>query len=148
MLMNFLKDCKITRLANDAAAGTSDITSSVLDMAGFDSVIFLALLGDVTAGDVLTLTAKQNTANSTSSPAPTAITGAVIGPITAGATDNDNGIFALEIMRPAQRYVFVVLNRTTQNAVVDGIIAIQFNAKSLPVTQDSSVLQQVLALVA
>jgi len=145
--MNFLKDCKITRISNDAVAATSDVTSGVIDMQGFDSVIFLLLLGDVTSGSVLTMTAKTNTANSTSSPTPVAVTGGVVGPITAGASDNDNGVYAVEVMRPQARYVFVVVNRTTQNAVIDGIIAVQFNAKSLPVTQDATtVLQTALAL--
>lgn len=146
-LMNFLKDCKVTRVLNDAVAGTSDQTTTVIDMQGFDSVAFLLGLGDITSTCVLTLTVKTNTANSTSSPTPVAVTGGVVGPITAGATDNDNGTYIVEVMRPTARYVFAVLNRTTANAVVDGIWAIQFNAKTLPVTQDATtVLQTALAL--
>lgn len=146
-LMNFIKDCKVTRVLNSVAAGTTDQTTSVVDMQGFDSVAFLLGLGDITSGSVLTLTVKTNTANSTSSPTPVAVTGGVTGPITAGATDNDNGTYIVDVCRPLARYVFAVLNRTTQNAAVDGIWAIQYNARNLPVTQDATtVLQTALAL--
>lgn len=146
-LMNLSKDVKFTRLSNDAVAATADVTSGVVDMQGFDSVLFFIALGDITSGCVLTATAKTNTANSTSSPTPVAVTGGVVGPITAGTTDNDNGTYLIDVQRPLSRYVFVVLNRTTQNAVVDGIWALQYNAKTLPVTQDATtILQTVLAL--
>lgn len=145
-LRNFIKDFKISRVANDAVAGTSDVTSSVLDMTGYDSVVFIALLGDVTSGSVITLTAKENTANSTSSPTPTAITGGATGAITAGAADTDNKLLVSDIMRPDMRYVFCVLSRTTQNAVVDGILAVQYNSKAVPVTQPSDIAASVFAM--
>ena len=68
--MNLSKAIKITRVANSAAAATTEVLSSVLDMQGYDGVMFIALLGDITATSVLTLTAKGNSANSTSSPSP------------------------------------------------------------------------------
>jgi len=145
-LSNLLKDYKITRVANSAVAATTDVTSSVLDMTGYDSVMFVAALGDVTVNSVLTLTVKENTANSTSSPTPTAITGAATAAYTATATDADNKLLVVDVLRPAQRYVFCILSRTAANAVVDGIIAIQYNAKALPVTQSSDVLASALAI--
>jgi hypothetical protein len=135
-----LQDCVLERIANDAVAGTSDITSSVIDMTGFDGALIFAALGDVTSTCALTLTVKENTANSTSSPAPTAVAGGALGPFTAGATDHDNGIIAIDVVRPAQRYLFAVLNRTTANAVVDGIFALKYRARNVPVAQDATVV--------
>ncbi|MCU9611823.1 hypothetical protein OEK97_28360, partial [Escherichia coli] len=68
--MNLNKAIKITRAANSSAAAQTEVLTSVLDMQGYDGVMFVALLGDVTATSVLTLTAKGNTASSTSSPSP------------------------------------------------------------------------------
>lgn len=137
-MLNFLKDCKVTRVSNAAAAAQTAIDSSRVDMSGYDSVVFIALLGDVSDTSVLTLTAKQNTADSTSGAA--AITGGAAGPFTASATTGDNKVLISDVCRPAQRYAYCSLTRTTANAVVDGIIAIQYNARNMPVTQAAEVI--------
>ncbi|HEX9344231.1 MAG TPA: hypothetical protein VF995_11535 [Actinomycetota bacterium] len=145
-MRNLLKACKITRVANSAVAGTTDVTSSVLDMAGFDGVIYVALLGDVTVNSVLTLTAKENTANSTSTPTPTSITGGATAAYTATATDSDNKALVVDVNRPLRQFQFCILSRTAANAVVDGIIAIQYKAHLKPTVQDVSVLAQAFAV--
>lgn len=136
--MNLLNEVKITRVANAAAAAQTEVLSSVLDMQGYDGVMFVALLGDITATSVLTLTAKGNTASSTSSPTP--VTQVATAAFTAGASDADNKVLVVDVFDPALRYVFASLTRTTANAVVDGIIAIQYTAGLRPTTQDASVL--------
>lgn len=141
--VNFLKDFKVTRVSNSAAAAQTAIDSSRVDMTGFDSVVFIALLGDVTVSSVLTLTAKENSADSTSGAA--AITGAATAAYTATATDADNKLLVSDIFRPSLRYAYVSLTRTAANAVVDGILAVQYNSKALPITQSSDVLASVFA---
>lgn len=136
--MNLLNEVKITRVANAAAAAQTEVLSSVLDMQGYDGVMFVALLGDITATSVLTLTAKGNTASSTSSPTP--VTQVATAAFTAGASDADNKVLVVDVFDPALRYVFASLTRTTANAVVDGIIAIQYTAELRPTTKDASVL--------
>jgi hypothetical protein len=143
--MNLSKGIKVTRVANSAVAATTDVTSSVLDMSGFDGVMFVALLGDVTNTSVLALTAKQNTANSTSSPTPTAITGGATAPFTADTTSGDNKALLVDVYRPQNQYVFAVLSRGTANAVVDGIIAIQYDSRVKPTTQDAAVIASAFA---
>jgi len=136
--MNISKAIKITRVANAAAAAQTEVLSSVLDMQGFDGVMFVALLGDITATSVLTLTVKGNSANSTSVPTP--VTQAATAAFTAAASDADNKVLVVDIYDPALRYVFASLTRTVANAVVDGIIAIQYMADQRPTTQDATVL--------
>lgn len=145
MKFEMLKDCKITRVANAAAAAQTEVLTDVLDMTGYDSVIFVALLGDVTVSSVLTLTAKENTANSTSSPTPTAVTGGATAAYTATATDADNKALVVDVIRPSKQYVFASLTRTAANAVVDGIIAIQYRSRLTPVTQGSTILASALS---
>lgn len=142
--MNLLKNCKITVVEAAATAGTSTLTTDVLDMTGFEGVMWIALLGDVTSGSVLTLTAKGNSANSTSSPTP--VTQKASDAFTAGASDADSKVIVVDVYRPTLRYQFAELSRATQNAVVGGIIAIQYEPNFKPTTQDASVIASAFGL--
>lgn len=117
-----------------ATAGQTELTSDVIDMSGFRAVRFLGMLGDVTSGSVLTLNLKSNSANSTSSPTPTTETSATF---TAGASDADGGVLICDCSKPTGRYVFATLTRTTQDAVVVGILCELYEPYTLPVTQDT-----------
>lgn len=138
MHMNFLYDCKIIPVEPAAAAGQTTLTTDVVDMRGFDSIAFIAYLGDVSDTSVLTLTGKTNTANSVSSPTPTTLAQTVT--YTAGATNADSKLLVLDLHRPRDRYVFATLTRGTANAVVNGIIAVLYNASERPVTQHADVI--------
>lgn len=144
-MYSLLKDCLITRVGNSAVAGTTDQDGTVLDMSGYDSVMFIAAVGDVTSGSVLELQVFGNTASSTSSPTPVEMTDDNTDG-TAGASDYDNKLFIVDISRwdHAYRYCFPRLRIDTQNAVTDGLIAIQYNSRSVPVTQGSTVIQSAL----
>ena len=136
--MSLLKNVKVAYVAGSSAAATTEVLSTVLDMTGYDGVMFVALLGDVTATSVLTLTAKGNTANSTSSPTP--VTQKATAAFTAGATDADSAALIVDVYDPALRYMFASLTRTVANAVVNGIVAIQYKAEYRPTTQDATVI--------
>ena len=142
--MNLSKDVKITVVAAAATAAQTAVTSDVLDMSGYDGVMFIALTGDVTATSVLTLTAQANSANSTSSPTP--VTQKATDAFTAGASDADSKALVVDVYRPTLRYVFAELTRTTANAVVGGIIAIQYSAANKPTTQAASVIASAFGL--
>lgn len=142
--MNLSKDVKITVVAAAATAAQTAVTSDVLDMSGYDGVMFIALTGDVTATSVLTLTAKANSANSTSSPTP--VTQKATDAFTAGASDADSKALVVDVYRPTLRYVFAELTRTTANAVVGGIIAIQYSAANKPTSQAASVIASAFGL--
>lgn len=137
-IMSLLKDAKITVMNDAVTAGTTAVTpTSPVDMTGFETVVFLALTGDVTSGSVLTLTANEVASDTNSGG--TAITGGAA-TFTAGATSADVKCLATEYVRPKLRYVYPTLTRTTQNAVINGIIAIQLGASATPVTQSASVI--------
>lgn len=138
MQINFLTDMKFIAVENAAVAGTSLLTTDVVDTQGFDSIAFIVKLGDVTATSVLTLTGKTNTANSTSSPTPTTLSTTVT--FTADATSADEKLLILDLNKPRQQYVFATLTRATANAVVDGIFAVLYNAGDKPLTVDATVV--------
>lgn len=136
--MNLSKDIKITVVEAAATAATTELVTDVLDMEGYEGVMFVALTGDVTSGSVLTLTVKANSANSVSSPTP--VTQKATTAFTAGASDADSKVLLVDVYQPPLRYVFASLTRTTQNAVIGGIIAIQYGARAKPTSHDASVI--------
>ena len=140
--MNLSKDIKVTVVAAAAAAAQTAVVSDVLDMQGWSGVMFIALTGDVTDGSVLTLTAKGNSANHTSSPTPVAQGAATF---TAGASDADSKALMVDVYEPQLRYMFASLTRTTANAVVGGIIAIQYQPDSKPTAQHATVIASAIA---
>ncbi len=133
---SLLNDVVIDRVLIDTAAGQAATAGDILDMAGFEGVIFIAKLGDVTDTSVVTLTAQQNTANSSSGMA--TLSGSAT--YTAGATNADNNLLVLDVYRPTERYVRPVLTSATANAVKNGIIAIRYGSRKLPATQGATVL--------
>lgn len=142
--MNLLKNCKITVVEAAATAATTELVTDVLDMSGYDGVMFIALTGDVTASSVLTLTVKANSANSVSSPTP--ITQKATDSFTAAASDADSKALVVDVYKPTLRYVFASLTRTAANAVIGGIIAIQYQAKDMPTSQDATVIASAFGL--
>jgi hypothetical protein len=135
--MNLIKDINVVRVQNAAAAGTTTLTSSVIDMTGYDGVVYVALLGDVTINSVLTLTAKENTINGTTG---TPTSGPAATYTDADGTTADNKMLVVDEYRPQKRYSYCTLARATANAAVDGIIAIQYRSTKKPSTLDASVI--------
>lgn len=133
--MNFLQNCKITRVVNATAAGTTNINGSVLDMQGFEGVTFILMVGTLTATQVTGMKAQEGAASNLSDAADLA--GTATGPFADG---DSNKSLALEIYKPMKRYIRPVVTRGTANAVVDGVIAIQWSARVKPPTQDSNVV--------
>jgi hypothetical protein len=124
-------DIKVTRIMNAVAAGTSVQTSSAVNMAGYDGVLFIALLGTLTASQETSLKAQQSSDDG-SADAYGDLEGTLVGPM---GDDDDNKCLMLDIYRPEKQYLKALLNRATANAVIDGIIAIQYSARSRPVAQ-------------
>lgn len=142
--MNLSKDIKITVVEAAAAAAQTELVTDVLDMSGYEGVMFIALTGDVADTSVLTLTVKGNSANSVTTPTP--VTQKATDALTAGAATADSKVLMVDVYKPALRYVFGSLTRTTANAIVGGIIAIQYGAKSKPTTQDATVIASAFGL--
>lgn len=143
-MSNLSKAIKVTVVEAAAAAAQTELVTDVLDMSGYEGVIFLALLGDVTTGSVLTLTAKGNSANSVSSPTP--VTQKATDAFTADGSTADSKVLMVDVYKPTLRYMFGSLTRTTANAVVGGIVAIQYGANNKPTSHDASVIASAFGL--
>lgn len=142
---SLLKNCLISRGKASASAGTTDQDTTVYDMSNYESVMVIWLLGDATSGSVVELQVFGNTASSTSSPSPVELT-ADDATYTAGASDADDKILIVDIPRwnPTYRYMFARGVIDTQNCVSAGFIVIGYNARTVPITQDSTVLDSAL----
>lgn len=121
---------KTTRVNNAAAAGTTDINTSSVDMAGYEGVRFTVLFGAIVAGAVTSVKAAQSADDSTFND----LEGSAI----TVADDDDNQAFIIDVWRPVDRYVRVTIDRGTQNATVDGVIAEQYGPRVLAPTNDAT----------
>ena len=129
---------KTTRVSNAVAAGTTDINSTGIDMQNFEGVAFEVLFGAITAGAVTSIKLQQSDDDG-SSDAYSDLEGSAV----TVADDDDNQVFIAEVYRPRKRWVRAVVDRATQNAVVDGIVARQYSPRQLPVSQPPTTTQEV-----
>lgn len=144
-MLNIQKDIKIVRAANAAAAAQTPITSSIVDASGFDGACAIALLNTVTAGCQLSLQLQDNTVNSG-----TGMTNAgTAANYSDAAGESSNKLLVTEVLNicdaAGKSYVQAVLNRTVDNAAVDGILILLFRSKNRPVMLDASVIAAALS---
>ncbi len=129
--MNTLaKGTKIDAVLGYYAAGTTKRTSDILDMAGYDGVVFVALLGTLIEAGTVDVYPEENDANSTSGMAELAGTAAYT--VTAAAAALTKSCIIVEVHKPLKRYIQCNITPAGQAAVICGMIAIRYNGKSLP----------------
>lgn len=135
---NMLNNTKITRVSVDGAgaASATPTKGTIVDMQGYESVCFVAALGNVLDTSEVALKAAGSDTNSTGTMALYA--GSAAG--TAGASTYDDKLVILDVVRPPHRYVEVQIFHVTANAPFDDIIAILYNPTQKPVVQDSTVI--------
>lgn len=127
------QETKITRHSNAVAAGVTTITpSTAIDMKGYESVTFIAAFGAIVAGAATSIEVHQSASASSGF---TALAGSKV----TVPDDGDDKLWYVEIARPAKRYLKLVVNRGTQNATLDGIVAVQIGPKHVPTTHDTTV---------
>lgn len=129
--MSFLSDNVVEVVLGAQADGTGTQTSSIVDMSGYESATFVACFDDVDNTATLALSIQENTINSTSGM--TAVQGSAT--FTAGATNADDKILALEIVKPRKRYLRASLVIGVANATTSKILCIRSRAAVRPVTQ-------------
>lgn len=132
---NLLHNVETIRLTNAVAAAQTAVETSAVDMANRHGARFTVLLGDVASGSVLGLKAQHS---DTGSGDWVDLEGVLA--FTAGASDADNKLLVLDVIRPERRYLRVVLSRGTANAAVDGVLVDVYGHLAHPVTQGSTVL--------
>jgi len=133
--MNLSKHVKISSAITPTAgaAGTSDINGATLDMQGFDGVLMVVRFGAITSGAVTSIKAQQDTDSGAGTMADLAGTAQTI------ADTDDDKTFYIDLYKPRERYVRLVVDRGTQNAVVASAEYIQYCTHLAPTTHGTNV---------
>jgi hypothetical protein len=122
-VQNFLsEECKITTVA-PVATGTTTITGSAIDMAGYDGALFIVRLGSPATNNNLRVSQCDTTGGSYAD-----IVGTKVGD---HATDNP---LIVDIKRPNEQFLKYVVTRGT-TSTIDIVTIIQYKAKNRSVTQ-------------
>ena len=124
--MNLLSDdIVITQPVTSAegVAAATDLAGTQVDMTGFDGVLFVCVMGVITATAVTSIKAQQGAVTGMGDAADLEDSELAI------ADDDDGQIFAIDLWRPLEQFVRPYIDRLTQNAVVAVCLAIQYKAK-------------------
>ena len=128
-----LSNTKITRVMDAKAAGAAAVNSTAVDMQNYEGVLFIAAFGTLADDQETSIEAQQATASAGTF---TDLSGTTVGDM---EDDDDNQLLILDIKNPTERYVRCTVNRATANAVIDGVIAVQYGPRKKPTTQGSTV---------
>ena len=121
------------------AAGTSDVNSGVVDLAGYEGVTWIVLLSTMAASSTVDVKVQQGAASNLSDAADLAGTAFT----QAGASDDDE-IIVIEVKDPQERYQRLAFTRGDGgNSTINGVLAILWGAQKVPITQDVTAGQHV-----
>ncbi len=127
----YLSDNVKVTVDGPTAAGTTAIDSTAIDMTGYDGVLFLVKLGTAAANN----TAKAQSDTVVGMGTVADLAGSLT---TAGVT---NKVLLIDLQRPTKQFVRVEVARGT-STTIDAMVAIQYKARSLPITQLVTTLKQ------
>jgi hypothetical protein len=123
--MDLLKDLKITK-ALAYASGTATREGAILDMSGYEGVLMIVTCATLASSAVGDIHAEQDSAVGGGTMAD------LLGTAIAIADDDDDQIFVLDICKPLERYVRVVVTKNGANAQAESAIYIQYGPGNKP----------------
>lgn len=128
MHQNIMPWIKLTKVADHTTAGTSDVTSSIINMAGWENCVFFTSLGTAAANNNIKVQQDDDPAGGTMADLVGTKTGN-------GASDEDLWV---EIQRPRQdqgQYVRAVVLRGT-SSTCESIWCLQYNGRNPGITNN------------
>ena len=137
--MNLLNCCKVSQAITptNGAADKVDIEAATLDMAGFDGVLVEVVMGAIVALAETSLRIQQGTKSDGSDMADLA--GSKVTVEVAKAET----IFLIDLYRPQERYVRLIVDRAVANATIASATYFQYqHSGKLPVVQSTEVTAQ------
>lgn len=132
-MSNLSKDVKISSAVTPAegVAGQVLISGSILDMAGFGAVLMLARFGAIDPSAVTSIYAEQDSDSAMASATKLDVEQDV-------AETDDGKTFYIDLVRPTERYVRLVVNRSTADSEVSALY-LQYDSVVLPVAHGTGV---------
>jgi hypothetical protein len=138
--MNLLTDTKVLKLFDYQAVSQTNITTAEeVDMEGFETCLFIVTLGTMVNGSELELTIYQGDTSGALSESD-----ATSGTVTSDGTDDTQ--ILLEVVKPKYRYLEPQLTISTQDAVVENIIAVVGGPREQATDQEDAVISDTLFL--
>lgn len=133
-IANLIDEIKITQAitVTAGAAGLTLINGAALDMAGFDGVLVAVQFGAIAATAVTSIKMQQDTVVGMGAAADLAGTGQTI------ADTDDDKLFYIDLRRPLEQFVRLVVSRATANATVAATYY-QYRARTKPTVQPAGV---------
>jgi hypothetical protein len=128
--MNLLKNIKVDQILGYFAAGTTAKTTSIIDMSGYEGVLFVAEFGTIIEAGTINVQVLQNIINSITGMA--ALAGTAAHTVTAGNAALAQSAIAVDVYKPLERYLEVTVTPATSNAVICGVTAIRYKGKMGP----------------
>ena len=134
--MNLLDGCKFHNMVIQTTAGATDLEGvNVVDMQGYEGMVYVGIIDTVTASGELQMYASYSDSTSTTDMVDD--TGTCVGSTAATTTtDYDDKLLVLDISKPLKRYMSVHVDKGTQNSEIR-VIGIQYGAHLGPVTQST-----------
>jgi hypothetical protein len=140
--MNLLKNVTISQILGYFAAAETTRKADIIDMAGYEGVLFIFELGTIISGGTIKATVYGDAANSTSAMAE--LVGTAAYAVTAITAAYAKSVIAVDIYQPdpaLHRYLEAQIQIGAQNAEICGITAIQYKGKLHPDVNGVTVLK-------
>lgn len=113
------------------AGAAIDNDSDIIDMAEYEGVVFMTTIEDSVDTAVAAMAVEANDADSGVG---MAVLAGALATLTCAADDDLNGkILAVDVYRPAQRYLRVKRTSDVANIAFGSVVAIRYGARKLPV---------------
>lgn len=126
-MKTFLNNNKIIKVADAATAATTAVSSSAVDMSGFESITFFSNIATANAGNFIKIQTDDNSGFTSAAD----VTGA------AAIAATDGNIVAVELTQPVEKYVRAQIVRGASTATGE-IWAVLSKARTLPVKNNVS----------
>ncbi|MFA5706428.1 MAG: hypothetical protein WDA41_08755 [Candidatus Neomarinimicrobiota bacterium] len=128
--MNLLKNVSIEQIMGYHAAGQVAKTSGIIDMQGYEGVLFIAGFGTIIENGTINVQVLQDTDSAGGTMA--AVAGTAAHTVTAANAALTQSAIAVDVYRPLERYLEVTVTPATQDAVILGVTAIKYRGKMGP----------------
>lgn len=120
----YSKGYKLTKVADASTSSTASVNTSIVDMAGYQSVQFFSDFGTANSGNLVKV--QQNAANSTDGMADLEGTG-----LSSGTSDED---VLSEVYEPLEQYVRAQFVRDGTASTLGAVWCIQSGPRTYPTT--------------
>ena len=118
------------RTALDYASGNSDRNGETMDMQHAEGVLMIVKFATIAGGATTTVKAQSGAESGMGDAADLESTGISV------ADDDDNQIFIIDLYRPQERYVRLVVDKDGSNATAESAVYVKYGVRKAPVDND------------